>query len=689
MSEFRADLHCHSTCSDGTTSPIELVKMAVEKGLSGLSITDHDTLDAYKTAAPLAQELEIELIPGVEFSAMQGNVSIHLLAYAFPLESSILHDFCLKHKHRRQDRNREILKKLTEKGMPLTEEEVLADMFPNLPSTIGRPHIALAMLKRGYIQTIQEGFNKFLGEGKSCYAEGKSFSVQETLDKIHQANGLAIIAHPHLINDAKTLKQLLEMNFDGIECFYARFPKESHERWVKIAKHRNWLITGGSDFHGEIKPNISLGSSWVDETHFLPLKQHFNQVSGNKEERPYQSLLKKLFSVNLHGGMKLGLSHIEKLNDLLGNPLNSFKSVHVAGSNGKGSVVTKISRGLEAEGYRVGLFTSPHISTFRERIKVNGQLIDEKSVTHLLQKIFHLVEKENIPATFFEITTALALAYFAQQKVDYVVLETGLGGRLDATNIVMPILSIITSISLEHTEYLGNTIEEIAKEKAGIIKPAVPVIIGPCVPKNIIEKIAEENKSPCVQVTGNFTFFDDENNAVAKKAMQMLGLSELSIQAGLKALPPCRMELVSQNPPVILDVGHNPDGLQHLFQAARQNYPKASFRVLFGVSKNKDIEGCLNVLKKYGSQFHLVEAQNGRGLEVSELYKKMLDHGFSQTVLIRNGSIKESIQHALKSAKLQNQILIVCGTFFIMSEARQALGIREPKDGFDLNEKMK
>lgn len=284
MSEFRADLHCHSTCSDGTASPEEIVKMATEIGLSGLSITDHDTIDAYDTALPLAKKLGIELISGAEFSANHGDVSVHILAYSFPLNSPIIKNFCLRHTERRTNRNREILQRLTDHGMPINEEEVLA-VVPNCPpnahSTIGRPHIALAMLKKGYIHTIQEGFNKYLGEGKNCYSPGESFSVKETIDIIHQAQGLAVIAHPHLIDYPPLLKQLLEMDFDGIECYYARFTEESQKRWLKIATHREWLVTGGSDYHGTIKPNISLGASWIDAERFNVLQKHFQEVSAS------------------------------------------------------------------------------------------------------------------------------------------------------------------------------------------------------------------------------------------------------------------------------------------------------------------------------------------------------------------------------------------------------------------------
>lgn len=402
----------------------------------------------------------------------------------------------------------------------------------------------------------------------------------------------------------------------------------------------------------------------------------------------YQKLLKKLFAVNLHGGMKLGLDNVVQLNSILGNPSQNYSCIHVAGSNGKGSVVTKIATALQAEGHKVGLYTSPHICTFRERIRVNGQLIDEETAANFLHQIFTIIERENIPATFFEITTMIALLYFALKKVDYAVLETGLGGRLDATNIVNPILTILTSISLEHTEYLGNSLEEITKEKSGIIKPLVPVIIGPCVPMPIVKQIAKENDSPFFQVTGHFEQYNDENNAIAKKALEFLNISEKSICEGLQAWPPCRMEKVQTDPIIILDVAHNPDGFERLFQALKMQYHHTPFRIVFGLSKNKDIEGCLHELKRHGTHFHLVEAPNGRGVEVPVLYNFMLHHHFSKDEISVDPDIRSTIKRALKEARVNKQILIICGSFFIMGEARAALGFHEPRDPIDVNEQL-
>lgn len=276
MNPFRADLHCHTICSDGTFSPDELVRLAKASNLAGLSITDHDTIDSYKTALPIAKELNIEMIPGAEFSAIQAGVSVHILGYSFSLSSPVIAKFCERHQERRTNRNRSILKLLAKHNMPVTEEEILGTNNP-LTHTIGRPHIALAMIKRGYVSSVNEAFKKYLAEDKSCYAEGESFTVEETIDIIHQAKGLAVIAHPHLLDNEKTLKQLQLLDFDGIECYYANFNNDQNQRWMKIAEKKNWFMTGGSDFHGAVKPQISLGASWVPEETFRLLQKHYQQ----------------------------------------------------------------------------------------------------------------------------------------------------------------------------------------------------------------------------------------------------------------------------------------------------------------------------------------------------------------------------------------------------------------------------
>lgn len=289
MIPFRADLHCHSTCSDGSLTPLQLLELAAESGLKALSITDHDSIEAYSLETlQRAEQLDITLIPGVEFSTGINQTSIHLLGYNFSLQNPEIAALCADHVNRRKIRCREILKRLAKLGMPIAEEELLEAVTAISPKQqnriIGRPHIAQMMIKLGYVQSISEAFKKYLGEDCPCYVQGEYVSPEKTIEVIHNAGGVAIIAHPHLIKKTEILKRLLEMNFDGIECFYSKFSKEEHQRWVKIAKHRNWLITGGSDFHGDIKPIITLGCSWIDE-------EHFNRLQNYDLHRPSQASL--------------------------------------------------------------------------------------------------------------------------------------------------------------------------------------------------------------------------------------------------------------------------------------------------------------------------------------------------------------------------------------------------------------
>lgn len=278
MNEFRADLHCHTTCSDGTLTPEQLIRAAEQKGLNGLSITDHDTVEAYATAVSAADNAGISLVSGAEFSAVLGKTGVHILAYSFSPLSPVIREFCTKHIRRRKGRNEQILSLLAAKGMPVSDEDI-AKHTGLFTHTIGRPHIALAMMHKGYVSSVQEAFHKYIGEGKPCYAPGGYFTVEETLETIRRANGLAVLAHPHLIKKTDIIDELLRMNFDGLEAYYAGFPAEQNERWVKIATRKNLLPTGGSDFHGDIKPGNQPGSSWTNEETFKILHRHY---AGNQ-----------------------------------------------------------------------------------------------------------------------------------------------------------------------------------------------------------------------------------------------------------------------------------------------------------------------------------------------------------------------------------------------------------------------
>ncbi len=390
----------------------------------------------------------------------------------------------------------------------------------------------------------------------------------------------------------------------------------------------------------------------------------------------------------------MGLQNSFRLDECLGFPSRDFPAVHVAGTNGKGSVCTKIAKSLSLSGYKVGLYTSPHISSFRERIQITDLLIPEKTVAELLEHLFEICRKEQISATFFELVTALAFKYFSDQKVDIAVLETGLGGRLDATNIVTPLLSIITSISLDHTEILGASLEQISKEKAGIIKPKIPVIVGTNARNNIIKAVADQNDSSLLEVVSNTVFYDEENSAIAlaalKKLKEKLTISEEAISKGILTRPPCRMEcfLLSSTKKLILDVGHNPDGLEKLFHSLKNLYPKESFRLIAGLSKSKDIISCLKVLMDNACAIHLVEAKNGRGASKEILKKELLTLGFKKELIYCEETIEVTLDQAIKkNAGSAKETLVVCGSFFIMHDVRRYLGINVPADPIDMNER--
>jgi 3',5'-nucleoside bisphosphate phosphatase len=262
MNEFKADLHCHTNCSDGSASPEEIISLAIQAGLSGLSITDHDSIHAYSTALPVAKALSFLLLSGVEFSAVHRGESVHILGYSFCLNSPDILNFCDQHHKRRTHRNRAILERLGKLGMPIDESDL------GTSPTLGRPHIALAMISKGYVTSVKEAFIKYLGDGKPGYVSGGCFSVEETINVIHGGKGVALIAHPHLIKNNSLVEQLLKMPFDGLEAYYGRFHLDKQQRWIDIAKKKGWMVSGGSDFHGSIKPEQPLGSSWVDRETF-------------------------------------------------------------------------------------------------------------------------------------------------------------------------------------------------------------------------------------------------------------------------------------------------------------------------------------------------------------------------------------------------------------------------------------
>lgn len=290
--------------------------------------------------------------------------------------------------------------------------------------------------------------------------------------------------------------------------------------------------------------------------------------STNTSVLKYNDLLKQLYNISLYSPNKKGLTNMERLLEHLNNPHKDLKFIHVTGTNGKGSVVIKLSQilmqvgkniqqqqeGTEGEKkkeFKVGIFTSPHLSSFRERIVINNEMISEEDIEKFLPQIFQICQRESIPATFFEITTALAFLKYKQEAVDYVVLEVGLGGRLDATNIInSPLASVITSVQLDHVSILGDTIEKIAREKGGIIKKNRPVIVGPGCPHQILKEMAMAIESPYYHIdrtglSGNLS--EEEKQEEDLKTLRELDTDEINTEIVKKVIKVLQDEDKSSN----------------------------------------------------------------------------------------------------------------------------------------------
>jgi len=272
MTAPKIDLHTHTTCSDGTYTPQELIKHAKDEGIVGLSITDHDTFAAYPEAFSIAKIHGIELISGIELSSLFESESVHVLGYAFDVRDKNLQAACSKQRMLRLERNREILHKLKEYDIVLDEDEITNAKHPTY--TYGRVHIAQAMCDKGYVKDIQDAFKQYIGNHKPCYVEGKKWAVGEAIELIHAAHGKAVLAHPHLMSSHMQIQKVLEYPFDGLEAYYGRFFRAEDEKWVQVAQKRGLFVTGGSDFHGAVKPDIRLGCSYTPQEVFDMFKEH-------------------------------------------------------------------------------------------------------------------------------------------------------------------------------------------------------------------------------------------------------------------------------------------------------------------------------------------------------------------------------------------------------------------------------
>lgn len=371
------------------------------------------------------------------------------------------------------------------------------------------------------------------------------------------------------------------------------------------------------------------------------------------------------------------LDNSRKILTYLDHPEKHLKFVHVAGSNGKGSVSSYLASILTESGLKVGLFTSPHIAHFSERIRVNGQPIEAHSIDNFVERIRKA--PLDFSPSFFEITFGMALEHFQKEQCDICIIEAGLGGRLDATNVLLPELSIITSISLEHTDMLGDTFEAIAGEKAGIIKANVPVVLGQgCLHvRSVFDAVAQSHNAPIAiaHVDAQFdTFFrasyQRENFACVIQAIRQLPypVSSEDIRSGIEAVSRNtgyygRLQQIASHPTLIYDVAHNADGIKNTLQAVSEDL-KGELHIIYGSSKDKDLAS-IKILFPENCHFYGTEFSNSRSLNKSSLQAIFGGTNFKSSAYF--SSPVDALKVARDRASEQDTILVL-GSFFLLSD---------------------
>lgn len=370
------------------------------------------------------------------------------------------------------------------------------------------------------------------------------------------------------------------------------------------------------------------------------------------------------------------------LTEYLGNPHKNVKTIHVAGTNGKGSTSNMLASVLQEAGYKVGLYTSPHLRDFRERIKINGEDITEEYVITFFGKHKAFFEEHDL--SFFEMTVGLAFEYFDTQKVDVAIIEVGMGGRLDSTNIITPLVSVITNIGLDHTQFLGNTLAEIASEKAGIIKKNIPVIIGEYTAETrpVFENKAKENESeiyfasdliqqtPLSDLVG---VYQEKNKKTVLQTLKVLqskkhfSISETSIRDGFLNVAKNtgfmgRWQVLQENPKVICDTAHNKHGLEIVLdQLSKENY--TNLHIVLGAVNDKDLDSVLPLFPK-NATYYFCKPDVPRGLEADVLQQKAKDFSLFGECY---SSVKDAFEQAKKQA-LPTDVIFVGGSTFVVAE---------------------
>jgi len=373
---------------------------------------------------------------------------------------------------------------------------------------------------------------------------------------------------------------------------------------------------------------------------------------------------------------KADLQNTIDLCEALGNPQNDFKSVHIAGTNGKGSVAHMLASVLQEAGLKVGLYTSPHYKDFRERVRINGAMIPEAAVVAFVDK--YKSDFERIEPSFFEMTVGLAFEHFKNEKVDIAILETGMGGRLDSTNVVTPLLSIITNIGLDHTQFLGDTLEKIAMEKAGIMKANVPVLIGERQPeiastfKIMAKKIGAPlhyAESPALGIHAGYQIKNEKTTINAVELLKDIGfaISDRDLRNGLQYFAANtgfvgRWQLLSTKPTTICDAGHNEDGIAEVIKLLESG-SQEHLHFIFGTVNDKDLDKILTLLPK-DATYYFCRAEIPRALDERELKEKAEKFHLK-------GDCYTSVKEALKFAQMNagvNDLVFVGGSSFVVAE---------------------
>ena len=423
---------------------------------------------------------------------------------------------------------------------------------------------------------------------------------------------------------------------------------------------------------------------------------------GMVSDNSYHSCLQTMYGLQRFG-IKLGLSTIRKILSGMGNPQDTYNCIHVAGTNGKGSVASSLASILNQAGYKTGLYTSPHLVHFNERIQINNRPISNSNVVASYNAIKNAHHGEREP-TFFEFATVMAFFEFARQKVDWAVIETGMGGRLDATNIIRPRVSIITNISLEHRDYLGDTLKQISGEKAGIIKSRTPVVTGIRQKKAfaVIENKAAEKSAPlfCLgkdfkvrrSASGTFSYHGIEANwqglqtglagshqvdnaALVLAACEILiqnggKLSLNNIKAGLlKNRWPGRLEIVSTEPQIILDGAHNFIAARNLARFLSAHFADRNLTMIIGILDDKPYNAMLKCLLPTANRVILTRAKINRALEPEKL------EAFAKKIVpkvIINADVRQALNFAIDTSS-PDDVICVAGSLYVVGEAKQAL----------------